>query len=507
MHIFFRVGSEPGLNVAYDYGGIQARNNGVAAALNLNPLGGNVNVGANLYAKDITASRGDGTGVIFLNGANTRYVYFDGTQYQMPGANLYVNGSQAWTQATLTNLNQLTNGPGYITAAQAPVQSVFGRTGNVVMNSGDVTTALGYVPVNRAGDTMSAALGFTAPGTAATIGPGNGDGASSTTNNFALKSWYGIGFGPNITGQPVANGSYSHWFNVRTGDTGMAGTLTAAHILVNTSGTIGLANQTAYDIGAGRIAAGQSIYSYGTICVGNSSGDCTGTGGAILSASAMTIGGSNVLTAANISANVNGAMIASVRTDQNTDIGVAKMMRWKNYGSNHVLFDASASTAPEGQAISNKDAQVAWTGSYPTLMGWNGTNTYGVRVDSARLADTATTLIGNATIAEINNNGWYRSNGQAGWYSSTYGGGVWMVDTTWVRAYNGKGFLTDAWLYAGAGLQIAGNVAIDGSRNFNGGAVTASNYVQPGNIAGNGWGCAAAGSIGRDGSGNLYVCN
>jgi hypothetical protein len=30
---------------------------------------------------------------------------------------------------------------------------------------------------------------------------------------------------------------------------------------------------------------------------------------------------------------------------------------------------------------------VAWSGTYPTLMGWNGSTTYGVRVDSARVAD------------------------------------------------------------------------------------------------------------------------
>lgn len=41
-----------------------------------------------------------------------------------------------------------TNPANYITSAGAPVQSVFGRTGAVVLSSGDVTTALGYTPVN-----------------------------------------------------------------------------------------------------------------------------------------------------------------------------------------------------------------------------------------------------------------------------------------------------------------------------------------------------------------------
>jgi len=67
------------------------------------------------------------------------------------------------------------------------------------------------------------------------------------------------------------------------------------------------------------------------------------------------------------------------------------MMMWKNYGNNHTIFDASAGTSPSGSAISNTDSANAWTGTYPTLMGWNGSSTYGVRVDRARLADSATT--------------------------------------------------------------------------------------------------------------------
>lgn len=63
---------------------------------------------------------------------------------------------------------------------------------------------------------------------------------------------------------------------------------------------------------------------------------------------------------------------------------------WKNFGNNHTVFDASNGTSPTGTAVNNANSAVAWTATYPTLMGWNGTSTYGVRVDSARVADTAT---------------------------------------------------------------------------------------------------------------------
>jgi hypothetical protein len=50
---------------------------------------------------DITAYRAaDTTGVIFLNRTNTRYLYNNGTNYELPGQYLTINGSQALTEAS-----------------------------------------------------------------------------------------------------------------------------------------------------------------------------------------------------------------------------------------------------------------------------------------------------------------------------------------------------------------------------------------------------------------------
>lgn len=43
----------------------------------------------------------------------------------------------------------------------------------------------------------------------------------------------------------------------------------------------------------------------------------------------------------------------------------------------------------------------------------------------------------------VNASSWFRSIGSSGWYNSTYGGGIYMEDTTWVRVYDGKAFLVD----------------------------------------------------------------
>lgn len=53
-----------------------------------------------------------------------------------------------------------------------------------------------------------------------------------------------------------------------------------------------------------------------------------------------------------------------------------------------------------------------------------------------------------------NMTGWFRSYGQTGWYNETYGGGIYMTDTTWIRAYNSKsfaGYLLNSSYLAGTG--------------------------------------------------------
>jgi hypothetical protein len=92
--------------------------------------------------------------------------------------------------------------------------------------------------------------------------------------------------------------------------------------------------------------------------------------------------------------------LSTTRTNWSTNgtiTAVVGQLAWKNYGNSHTIFDASASTAPDGTSVNNTNSQVAWSGTYPTLMGWNGANTYGVRVDSARNSDTTAGLTPSVT--------------------------------------------------------------------------------------------------------------
>ncbi|MFQ1895850.1 prophage tail fiber N-terminal domain-containing protein [Aeromonas veronii] len=60
---------------------------------------------------------------------------------------------------------------------------------------------------------------------------------------------------------------------------------------------------------------------------------------------------------------------------------------------------------------------------------------------------------------------WIRSTGDSGWYNETYGGGVYMSDTTWLRVYNDKKLYVSSNEFDA--LNTAGGVYASGNGNFN----------------------------------------
>lgn len=51
---------------------------------------------------------------------------------------------------------------------------------------------------------------------------------------------------------------------------------------------------------------------------------------------------------------------------------------------------------------------------------------------------------------------WFRSTGNTGWYNQTYGGGIYMADTGWVRVSHNKGFLVDNIIRGNNEIQTTG---------------------------------------------------
>jgi hypothetical protein len=174
--------------------------------------------------------------------------------------------------------------------------------------------------------------------------------------------------------------------------------------LTNSAITIaGTSTSLGGSISAATILSGTGVFS--------GSAQVSGIGNSQLTNSSITVGstaislGSSATTIAGLSSVTSttfvGALTGNASTATNlstnntnwstngTITAVVGQLAWKNYNNNHTIFDASAGTAPDGSSINATNSQFAWQSSYPTLMGWNTANTYGVRVDSARVADSA----------------------------------------------------------------------------------------------------------------------
>lgn len=69
---------------------------------------------------------------------------------------------------------------------------------------------------------------------------------------------------------------------------------------------------------------------------------------------------------------------------------------------------------------------------------------------------------GRITCADVYSSSWLRTVGQTGWYSESYGGGWYMTDSTWIRAYNDKQIYTastseDA-IHTAGGINASGRI-------------------------------------------------
>ena len=182
-------------------------------------------------------------------------------------------------------------------------------------------------------------------------------------------------------------------------------------------------------------------------------------------------------------------------TNGNSIDVVVGMLSWKNYGDGHVIFDASRSTSPGGSAVSNTNPDNYWTGTYPTLMGWNGSNTYGVRVDVSRYSDSTGSVAWSnvssrpTALSQFSNDlgnygGWITSSGSISGNAATAtsatqvvtiqdsapGGAAgklwWESDTGKLKVYYGSAWVDAtpvpdmALYYAKAGGSITGDVTI-----------------------------------------------
>ena len=103
-------------------------------------------------------------------------------------------------------------------------------------------------------------------------------------------------------------------------------------------------------------------------------------------------------------------------------------------------------------------------------------------------------------------NNWFRSQGATGWYSESYGGGIYMTDTSWIRTYGSKPFYCDRQIYSSDSIRMASiylhyNNEINNADN----GKLHLNYRNTGNVTiCNGGGAVTIGSTTDDIGGNKF---
>ncbi|CAK0719570.1 shufflon system plasmid conjugative transfer pilus tip adhesin PilV [Escherichia coli] len=114
---------------------------------------------------------------------------------------------------------------------------------------------------------------------------------------------------------------------------------------------------------------------------------------------------------------------------------------------------------------------------------------------SARNGTFSGAISGNTATTNgdiTSNNGWLVTKNSKGWMNSTYGGGWYMSDSSWLRSVNNKGIYT--------GGQVKGGTVRADGRLYTG------EYLQLEKTATAGTSCSPNGLVGRDSTGAILSC-
>jgi hypothetical protein len=407
---------------------------------------------------------------------------------------LYWHGATVWHSSNLTNLNQLSNGPGYITSYTETdtLASVTGR-------GASTSTAL----------TLSGKVTFSSSVSNRPQLPGGFLGLDTSDGNFdiwgisrdyypshptASNAWGLRWNGDNNDFEFVGGGTSRVILDMDGGNITATGTLSASNYSGTHSGSSSGTNTGDQTNISGNAATATNLSNSGTVTLATATesnsiyitqpsytsytpvkllnfawysdiwslGNIRSTGagssgfGIFLNSvekfrftdGAMTIAGNTVYHGGNIptwnqSTTGNAATSTTFSTGRtnykgNTDNAVAGQLMWKQYGNNHTIFDASNGTSPDGTTVSRhtpqnpvatSDGSNTW-GVNPNLMGWNGSNTFGVKVDWSRYSEsTGSVAWSNVSSRPTNLSSFTNDLGN-------YGG--WITGVTNISGYSGS---------------------------------------------------------------------
>ena len=165
------------------------------------------------------------------------------------------------------------------------------------------------------------------------------------------------------------------------------------------------------------------------VTIDNTTGQLYYTSSAAIISGSITPAGSNT----QIQYNNNGAFAG---TDRLTFDGTTLRATGSFTGSFTGVFTGNLTGTSSWASLTN-DYTINYnnnTNSSFQILWGSGTRAYG------NSNVTVNPNTGYVTAGSYVADNWFRSLGITGWFNSTYGGGIYMEDTTWVRTYNNKSF-------------------------------------------------------------------
>lgn len=123
----------------------------------------------------------------------------------------------------------------------------------------------------------------------------------------------------------------------------------------------------------------------------------------------------------------------------------------------------------------------------------------GIQINGAETVTWKKALFDSGLGSTLTLSNWIRTSGATGWYNETYGGGIHMTDSTWIRTYNGKSFYCNGTIAANE-LRADSSTSYIGHCRFNGEWI--GFYGSPANAQNN---VSRKGWLGTNGTNELFI--
>lgn len=138
--------------------------------------------------------------------------------------------------------------------------------------------------------------------------------------------------------------------------------------------------------------------------------------------------------------NVSGNMSNVGKISANGEIITSSANSFRAVYGSYGFFIRNDGVSTYFMHTNKDDPYGGWNNNRPIMID----NASGmISINSALDVGSVTTFYNKVTGTSISCSDWHRSTGQTGWVNESYGGGIYMTDATWVRVWNGKGFLCE----------------------------------------------------------------